>query len=126
VRDQDGDEITPEKYRQGMVMRCDVDGSHVEVLGQNFRNPYEVAVDSYGTLWQSDNDDDGNRGTRINYVMQYGNYGYKDEITNASWQETRTNAEDSIPLKHWHLMIPALFQTCFRPLQARLQGLWYI
>jgi putative membrane-bound dehydrogenase-like protein len=115
VRDQDGDEITPEKYRQGMVMRCDVDGSHVEVLGQNFRNPYEVAVDSYGTLWQSDNDDDGNRGTRINYVMQYGNYGYKDEITNASWQETRTNAEDSIPLKHWHLndpgVVPNLLQT---------------
>lgn len=75
VLDQDGDAIDSKKYKQGMVFRCDPDGSHVECLGQNFRNPYEVAVDSYGTLWQSDNDDDGNRGVRVNYVMEYGNYG---------------------------------------------------
>ncbi|HZH96051.1 MAG TPA: PVC-type heme-binding CxxCH protein [Flavisolibacter sp.] len=115
VRDQDGDEIGPKKYKEGMVMRCDPDGSNVEVLGQNFRNPYEVAVDSYGTMWQSDNDDDGNRGTRINYVMDYGKYGYKDEMTDASWQESRTNAEDSTPLKHWHLndpgVVPNMLQT---------------
>jgi putative membrane-bound dehydrogenase-like protein len=103
VLDQEGDEIGPEKYKQGMVLRCDPDGSNVEVLAQNFRNPFEVAVDSYGTLWQSDNDDDGNRGVRINYVMEHGNFGYKDEITNASWQQNRTNLEDSIPFRHWHL-----------------------
>ena len=57
-----------------MVFRCDPDGSNVESLAHNFRNNYEVAVDSYGTMWQSDNDDDGNRGVRINYVMDYGNY----------------------------------------------------
>ena len=115
VLDQDGDVIGPKKYKQGMVFRCDTDGSHVECLGNNFRNPYEVAVDSYGTLWQSDNDDDGNRGTRINYVMQYGNYGYTDEMTGAGWQANRTNVEDSIPLKHWHLNdpgeVPNLLQT---------------
>ncbi len=115
VRDQDGEEITAKKYKEGMVMRCNPDGSAVEVLGQNFRNPYEVAVDSYGTLWQSDNDDDGNRGVRINYVMEHGNYGYKDEMTNASWQQKRTNLEDSIPLRHWHLndpgVVPNLLQT---------------
>jgi putative membrane-bound dehydrogenase-like protein len=115
VRDQDGDVIGFKKYKQGMVFRCDMDGSHVECLGNNFRNPYEVAVDSYGTMWQSDNDDDGNRGTRINYVMQYGNYGYTDEMTGAGWQANRTNVEDSIPLKHWHLNdpgeVPNLLQT---------------
>ena len=66
-------------YRQGMVFRANRDGSAFEVLGHNFRNIYEVAVDAYGTLWQSDNDDDGNRGVRINYVMEFGNYGYQDE-----------------------------------------------
>lgn len=50
VRDIEGNEIGPEKYREGMVLRCNPDGSEVEVLAQNFRNPYEVAVDSYGTL----------------------------------------------------------------------------
>jgi putative membrane-bound dehydrogenase-like protein len=115
VLDQDGDEIGPKKYKQGMVFRCDPDGSNVECLGDNFRNPYEVAVDSYGTMWQSDNDDDGNKGTRINYVMPYGNFGYTDEMTGAGWNTVRTNMEDSIPLRHWHLndpgSIPNVLQT---------------
>lgn len=115
VLDQDGEEISPKKYKQGMVFRCNPDGSKVECLASNFRNNYEVAVDSYGTLWQSDNDDDGNRSVRINYVMEYGNYGYTDEMTGAGWRASRTNMEDSIPLKHWHLndpgVIPNLLQT---------------
>ncbi|MXV17074.1 PVC-type heme-binding CxxCH protein [Hufsiella ginkgonis] len=102
-------------YRQGMVFRCNMDGSDIEVLGNNFRNNYEVAVDSYGTLWQSDNDDDGNRGVRINYVMQYGNYGYQDEMTGAGWRAPRANMETEIPLRHWHLndpgVVPNLLQT---------------
>ena len=102
-------------YRQGMVFRCDMDGANFEVLGHNFRNNYEVAVDSFGTLWQSDNDDDGNRGVRINYVMEYGNFGYVDEMTGAGWQAKRTNMETSIPLRHWHLndpgVVPNLLQT---------------
>lgn len=56
-----------EPYREAMAFRAEIDGSNVEVLGNNFRNPYELAIDSYGGLWQSDNDDDGNRGTRINF-----------------------------------------------------------
>lgn len=102
-------------YRQGMVFRCNPDGSEFEVLGHNFRNNYEVAVDSYGTLWQSDNDDDGNRGVRINYVLPYGNYGYQDEKTGAGWSAYRTGLETDIPLRHWHLndpgSVPNLLQT---------------
>ena len=89
-------------YRQGMVFRCNPDGSDMEVLANNFRNPYEVAVDSLGTLWQSDNDDDGNRGVRVNYVMEYGNYGYTDEMTGAGWEAHRSNIEPEIPRRHWH------------------------
>ncbi len=115
VLDQDGQPIDRKKYRQGMVFRCDPDFKNVEVLGHNFRNNYEVAVDSYGTLWQSDNDDDGNKGVRINYVMEYGNYGYTDEMTGASWSANRTNIETEIPLRHWHLndpgAMPNLLQT---------------
>jgi putative membrane-bound dehydrogenase-like protein len=95
-------------YRQGMVFRCDLDGANFEVLGHNFRNNYEVAVDSFGTLWQSDNDDDGNRGVRINYVMEYGNFGYVDELTGAGWQQKRTNLETEIPLRHWHQNDPGV------------------
>lgn len=102
-------------YYGGMVFRCEMDGSNFEVLGHNFRNNYEVAVDSLGSLWQSDNDDDGNKGVRINYVMEYGNYGYREEMTGAGWQTPRTNMEKEIPRRHWHLndpgVVPNLLQT---------------
>lgn len=110
-----GKTINKQNFKQGMVFRCDPDGKNVEVLGQNFRNNYEIAVDSYGTLWQSDNDDDGNKGVRINYVMEYGNYGYTDEMTGAGWQANRDNLEPEIPRRHWHLndpgVVPNLLQT---------------
>lgn len=98
-------------YLEGMVFRCDLDGSNFEVLGHNFRNNYEVTIDSFGTLWQSDNDDDGNRGVRINYVMEYGNYGYRDELTGAGWQSPRVNMEQNIPERHWHLNDPGVVPT---------------
>src|SRR3954470_5200406 len=98
-----------------MALRCEPDGSKVEVLGHNFRNNFELTVDPYGTIWQSDNDDDGNKGTRINYVMEQGNYGFTDEMTGAGWSARRTNMEKEIPFRHWHLsdpgVVPNVLQT---------------
>jgi putative membrane-bound dehydrogenase-like protein len=94
--------------RQGMTFRCNPDGSKIEVLGWNFRNPYEVCVDSFGAVWQSDNDDDGNRSVRLNYVMDYGNFGYTDEMTGASWNHPRTDLEEEIPRRHWHQNDPGV------------------
>ncbi|MEM6688654.1 MAG: PVC-type heme-binding CxxCH protein [Planctomycetota bacterium] len=106
---------TRQPYQQGMVFRCDLDGSNVETLGWNFRNNWEVAVDSFGAMWQSDNDDDGNRGTRINFVMPYGNYGYRNEKTGNYWQAERIGMRESIGQRHWHLndpgVVPNLLQT---------------
>jgi len=65
----------------GMVFRCDLDGSEVETLAWNFRNNYEVAVDSFGTMWQSDNDDDGNSGGADQLCNGLRKLGYHDEIT---------------------------------------------
>ncbi len=125
IRDKQGEPIVDKAgnvvddsrhpYQQGMVFRCNLDGSDFETLAWNFRNNWEVCVDSFGRMWQSDNDDDGNRGVRINYVMEYGNYGYKDELTGAGWREPRTGWADAIPLRHWHLndpgVVPNLLQT---------------
>ena len=110
VKDRWGREINDsgKPYRQGMVFRCNEDMSDMEVVGHNFRNNYEISVDSFGTLWQSDNDDDGNRATRINYVMEFGNYGYTDESNGAGWQVERTNWEPEIPRRHWHLNDPGV------------------
>ena len=104
IIDKDGNEVANKgkPYRQGMVFRMNEDGSDFEVLAHNFRNNYEAAVDAYGTIWQSDNDDDGNQSTRINYVMEHGNFGYTDEMTGAGWRARRTNMEPEIPKRHWH------------------------
>ena len=47
--------------------------------------------------------------------MEFGNYGYVDELTGAGWQAPRTNIETEIPRRHWHLndpgVVPNLLQT---------------
>jgi putative heme-binding domain-containing protein len=47
--------------------------------------------------------------------MEYGNYGYTDEVTGAGWTARRTNMEEEIPLQHWHLndpgVVPNILQT---------------
>lgn len=117
VVDKTGHEVIDngKPYYGGMIFRCNVDGSQFEVLGHNFRNNYETAIDSFGSLWQSDNDDDGNRGVRINFVTEFGNYGYRDQITGEMWSVARTGMSDQIPLRHWHLndpgVVPNLLQT---------------
>ena len=117
VVDMAGNEVRDGRkpYQEGMAFRCELDGSKVDTLGWNFRNNWELCVDSFGSVWQSDNDDDGNRGVRINFVMEYGNYGYKDEFTGAGWSTLRTGWEEEIPHRHWHLndpgVVPNLLQT---------------
>ncbi|MCX7700002.1 MAG: hypothetical protein N2039_03925, partial [Gemmataceae bacterium] len=60
----------------GTVWRCDLEGNNLELIAHNFRNNYEACVDSFGEIWLSDNDDDGNQQTRICFVLPGGNYGY--------------------------------------------------
>ncbi|MBA4063297.1 MAG: hypothetical protein C0501_06215 [Isosphaera sp.] len=62
--------------QKGTVWRVDADGTNLELIAHNFRNNYECCVNSFGEVWLSDNDDDGNQQTRICFVMPGGNYGY--------------------------------------------------
>jgi putative membrane-bound dehydrogenase-like protein len=71
----------------GTVWRCDLDGKNLELIAHNFRNNYEPCVDSFGTVFLSDNDDDGNQQTRICYVMPGGNYGYHRNPRTSHWNE---------------------------------------
>ena len=95
-------------YNQGMIFRCNLDGSDFETLAWNFRNNWEVCIDSFGSLWQSDNDDDGNRATRINFVMPFGNYGYTDQRTGAGWRTQRTGMHPDVPTRHWYQNDPGI------------------
>jgi len=73
--------------RAATVWRCDLDGKNLELIAHNFRNNYEPCVDSFGNVFLSDNDDDGNQQTRICYVMQGGNYGYHRNPKTSHWNE---------------------------------------
>ena len=95
-------------YWGGMIFRCNPDGSEFEVLGHNFRNNYEVAVDSFGNVWQSDNDDDGNYGVRINYILEGGNYGYREEYSGAGWRKERVSQAEDVSSRHWHQNDPGV------------------
>jgi putative membrane-bound dehydrogenase-like protein len=116
AKDIEGREVVANgrPFRQGMTFRCNPDGSDLEVVGFNFRNNYEVAVDSFATLWQSDNDDDGNFGVRINYLMEFGNFGYTDEVTGAGWGDAWKKAkakgvpESEKVLSEWHQTDPGV------------------
>ncbi len=51
------------KFQWGGVLRGELDGSQLETVAVNFRNPYEVCVNSFGEAFLSDNDNDGNEST---------------------------------------------------------------
>jgi putative membrane-bound dehydrogenase-like protein len=110
ITDQSGRPVADHgnPYRQGMIFRCHADGSQFETLAWNFRNNWEVAIDSFGSLWQSDNDDDGNKAVRINFILEGGNFGFQDEMTGAGWPSPRTGWESEIPQRHWHQEDPGV------------------
>ena len=60
----------------GTTLRVNQDGTQLQVLSTGHRNNYEVAVDSFGNVFGSDNDDDGERGCRMYWVLPGGQYGY--------------------------------------------------
>ncbi len=133
VHDAAGDPVTDRRGRVvvdngqpligGMTFRCDVGGGGLEVLAHNFRNPYETTINSYGTVWQTDNDDDGNRGCRLNYVMEGGNFGYRDELTGGTWRENRIGLESDAPRQHWHLNDPGVVPNVVQMGQGSPSGL---
>lgn len=62
--------------RAGTVWSCKTDGTDLVRYAHNFRNNYMASMDSFRSVFLSDNDDDGNQQTRICFVMPDGNYGY--------------------------------------------------
>lgn len=73
VAGTDGSEI---EYRWGAVIRGELDGSRLETVAVNFRNPYEVCISSFGEAFVSDNDNDGNFSVRICWILEGGDYGW--------------------------------------------------
>jgi putative membrane-bound dehydrogenase-like protein len=71
----------------GTTLRVNRDGTQLHVLSSGHRNNYETAVDSFGNVFASDNDDDGNRGSRMIWVIDGGEYGYQHPDSSRHWAE---------------------------------------
>jgi len=62
------------KWTSGFSARMNPDGTDVEIIGHGYRNSYEHSVNSFGELFQNDNDDPP--ACRNSYVLEYGSAGY--------------------------------------------------
>ena len=69
------------------TLRVDRDGSNFEILADRQRNNYETSLNAFGNAFTSDNDDDGNRGSRVIWVMDGGSYGYRTPGSPRHWGE---------------------------------------
>ena len=97
---------------RGSVLRCEMDGSGLEVFASGLRNPQELVFDDHGNLFTGDNNSDGGDKARWVYVVQGGDTGWRHHYQYVTQPNMRGpwNAEGqwkpSHPEQPWFLVPP--------------------
>ena len=90
----------------GLALRVDPAGDNLRVLAHNFRNSFELAIDSRGDMWQNDNDDQV-VACRTTWLMEGGNTGYFSADGTRSWSADQRPWQD-VFTAHWHQEDPGV------------------
>jgi putative membrane-bound dehydrogenase-like protein len=82
----------------GFSAKMNPDGSHVKIIGHNYRNSYEQTVNSFGDVYQSDNDDPP--ACRVTPILEGGNAGFASADGQRSWGADKRPGQ-STPIAEW-------------------------
>ena len=82
----------------GFSVRMNSDGSDLRIVGHNYRNSYEQSINSFGDMYQSDNDDPP--ACRVSLIMEGGNAGFASLDGKRSWGADKRPGQ-STPVAEW-------------------------
>lgn len=82
----------------GFTARMNPDGTNVTIIGHNYRNSFEQTVNSFGDIYQSDNDDPP--ACRVTPVLEFGNAGFASRDGKRSWGADKRPGQD-VPTAEW-------------------------
>jgi quinoprotein glucose dehydrogenase len=94
----------------GAVLRCDLDGSNLEIVHSGLRNPQELAFDDFGNLFTYDNNCDSGDAARWVQIVEGGDSGWRCGYQYGTHMHTpavpQQNRGPWNTEKLWHLQNP--------------------
>lgn len=93
-------------YVGGIAARVRPDGKGLAVYAHNFRNNYEHGIDSFGEVFQNDNDDEV-MSCRTTWLMEHANAGFASADGTRGWRADQRPWQ-AVPTAHWHQEDPGV------------------